>query len=173
MYKITKLVHGKYRGATDTPIVNKQGRLLTTKAEQEARWEEHFSEALNRSSPTIEKDEQDPDTDLEHTTRERKKILAAIRSLKSGITPGQVSLNAKLSKADPEFAVKVLRPLFAVIWEQKQLPDDWTEGAIKKIPKIGAQLGTDRADDAECSKALAGQSQRRRSSNNRRIYLHG
>lgn len=55
VYKITKLVHGKYRGATDTPIVNKQGRLLTTEAEQEARWEEHFSEALNRSSPTIEK----------------------------------------------------------------------------------------------------------------------
>ena len=49
MYKITKLVSGKYRGATDTLIVDKQERLLTTEAEQEARWAEHFSEVLNRT----------------------------------------------------------------------------------------------------------------------------
>ena len=30
VYKITKLVSGKYRGATDMLIVDKQGRLLTT-----------------------------------------------------------------------------------------------------------------------------------------------
>ena len=48
VYRITKLVSGKYRGATDAPIVDKQGRLLTTEAEQEARWVEHFSEVLNR-----------------------------------------------------------------------------------------------------------------------------
>ena len=54
VYKITKLVSGKYRGATDTPIADKQGRLLTTEAEKEARWTEHFSEVLNRPPPTIE-----------------------------------------------------------------------------------------------------------------------
>ena len=37
VYKITKLVSGKYRGATDTPIMDKQGRLLTMQAEQDAR----------------------------------------------------------------------------------------------------------------------------------------
>lgn len=68
VYKITKLVHGKYREATDTPIVNKQGRLLTTEAKQEARWEEQFSEVLNRPPPTIEKDEQNPDTNLSVST---------------------------------------------------------------------------------------------------------
>ena len=30
--KITKLVRGRYRGGTDAPIMDKQGRLLTTKA---------------------------------------------------------------------------------------------------------------------------------------------
>ena len=43
-YKITKLVSGKYRGATDSPIVDKQERLITPEAEQEERWAEHFSD---------------------------------------------------------------------------------------------------------------------------------
>ena len=47
MYKITKLISGNYCAANDKPIVDKQGRLLTTKAEQEERWAEHFSEVLN------------------------------------------------------------------------------------------------------------------------------
>jgi len=59
--------------------------------------------------------------------------MAAIRSLKSG----QHSLNAELFKAEPEFAAQILQPLFAAIWEEKQLPDDWTEGVIVRIPKKG------------------------------------
>ena len=48
VYKITKLIRGKYHRATNTPIVDKQGRLLTTVAEQEAKWAEHFSKVLKR-----------------------------------------------------------------------------------------------------------------------------
>ena len=97
MYKITKLVSGKYCGARDTPLVDKQGRLLTTEAEQEARWAGHFSEVLNRPPPIIEEEEQDPDTDLDvsDTPPEKEEIMAAIRSLKNGKTPGQDSLNAE------------------------------------------------------------------------------
>ena len=51
IYKITKLVYGRYRGGSDTPIMNKKGRLLMTEAEQDARWMEHFSEVLNRPPP--------------------------------------------------------------------------------------------------------------------------
>ena len=51
IYKITKLVYGRYRGVSDTPIMNKKGRLLMTEAEQDARWMEHFSEVLNRPPP--------------------------------------------------------------------------------------------------------------------------
>ena len=49
VYKITKLSRGsEYLGATDTPIVDKQGRLLTMEAEQEERWAEYFSEVLKQ-----------------------------------------------------------------------------------------------------------------------------
>ena len=103
--KIAKLVSGKYRGATDTPIVDKQGRLLTTVAEQEARWAEHFSEILNRPPPTIDAEIQDPDIDLDVNTAspEKEEIVATIISLKNGKTPGQDNLNVELFKTDPEF----------------------------------------------------------------------
>ena len=68
VHKITKLVSGKYRGSTDTPIADKQGRILTTEAEQEARWAEHFSEVLNRPPPTAPADVQDPAKDLDINT---------------------------------------------------------------------------------------------------------
>lgn len=86
VYKIIKLVSGKYRGTTVTPIVDKQGRSLTTETEKEARWAKHFSEVLNRLPPTIEAEIQDPDTDLDVSTTppEKEEIMAAIRSLKNG-----------------------------------------------------------------------------------------
>ena len=49
VYKITKLIRGsEHLGATDMPIVDKQGRLLTMEAEQEERWAEYFSEVLKQ-----------------------------------------------------------------------------------------------------------------------------
>ena len=120
----------------NTPIVDKQGRLLTTEAEQEARWAEHFSEGLNRPPPTIEAEVQDPDTDLDVSTAppEEEEIMAGIRSLKTRKTPGQDSLNTNLFKAGPEFAAHSLQQYV----KKKKLPDDWTEGVILKILKKGA-----------------------------------
>ena len=65
---------------------------------------------------------------------EKDKIMATIRSLKNGKAPGENRVNAELFKAEPEFAAQVLQPLFAAIWEEKQLPDDWKKGVIVKIP---------------------------------------
>ena len=48
VYNTNKLVSGKYHRATNTPIVDKQGRLFITEAEQEAKWAEHFSKVLER-----------------------------------------------------------------------------------------------------------------------------
>ena len=140
VYKIIKLVSGRYRRATDTPIVDRQGRLLTTEAEKEARWVEHFSKVLNRPPPTTEADVQYPDTDLDVSTAppEKEEIIAAIRSLKNGKSAGHDSLNAELFKAEPEFEAQVLQPLFGTIWEEKQWSDGWMEGVIMKILKKGA-----------------------------------
>ena len=50
------LVSYKYWGTTDSSIMDLQRRILTTEAKQEARWEEHFSEVLNRPPPATKAD---------------------------------------------------------------------------------------------------------------------
>lgn len=139
VYKITKIVSGKHRRTTEAPIVDKKGQLLTTESQQEARWAEHFQEVLNRPPPTTEPNiqhaENDLDISIEPPTKEE--IVSAIKSQKNGKAPGQDNLNAELFKADPDLASKILQPLFKTIWEGKEIPDDWSEGIIIKIPKKG------------------------------------
>jgi hypothetical protein len=139
VYKITKTICGKCRGTTDAPIADKKGRLLTTEEEQDARWAEHFNEVLNRPSPTTEPDIQEAETELDVNIEPptREEIIAAIKSLKNRKAPGQDNLNAELLKADPELAAQILQPLFASVWEEKKIPDDWSNGIIVKIPKKG------------------------------------
>ena len=46
--KLTKLVYGKYGGRKETPGKDLQGGLIITERDQEACWEEHFKDVLNR-----------------------------------------------------------------------------------------------------------------------------
>ena len=121
--------------------MDKQGRLITTEAEQDARGTEHFSEVLNRPPPPpTEADTQEAETDLDVNTDSpgKEEIIAAIKSLKNGKLPGQDNLSTEVFKADPQLAADLLQPLFADIWEGMKLPEDWTERVILKIPKKGA-----------------------------------
>ena len=52
--------------------------------------------------------------------------------------PGHDNLNAELFKADPELAATILTPLFTKIWEQEEIPSDWSRGVIIKLPKKGS-----------------------------------
>ncbi|RXN12130.1 endonuclease-reverse transcriptase [Labeo rohita] len=141
LFRITKALSGKHHGsASAPPIKDKQGRLLTTENEQEARWAEHFQEVLNRPPPEEEADIQDASADLDINTDPpgKEEIVTAIRSLKNRKAPGYDNLNAELFKADPDLAATILQPLFRTIWERKQVPHDWNKGIIVKIPKKGA-----------------------------------
>ena len=137
VYKITKRVCGRFKGNVGGPIKDKQGKLLTTEKEQDERWAEHFREVLNRPPPDetadIPEAEEDLDIDIDPPTKEE--IVAAIKTLKNGKSPGQDSLDAELFKADPELAADVMLPLFTSVWEGEKVPHDWTKGVICKIPK--------------------------------------
>ena len=112
---------------TDALIMDKQGRLITTEAEQDARGTEHFSEVLNRPPPPpTEADIQEAETDLDVNTDPpgKEEIIAPIKSFKNGKSPRQDNLSAEVFKADPQLAGDLLQPLFAGIWEGKKLPED-------------------------------------------------
>jgi len=140
VYKVTKLICGKYNGSRNAPIRDKQGQLLTTEKDQETRWVEHFKEVLNRPAPEEEPDIPEAEEDLCVGIGPPKKeeIIAAINSLKNHKAPGKDRLNAELFKADAVTTANILQPLFNTIWDRRKISDDWNEGIIIKIPKKGA-----------------------------------
>ena len=140
MYKITKLICGKYQANANTIIKDKQGSLLTTERQQQERWTEHFREILNRPPPEDNADSPEAADDLDINTwlPEKEEIIKAIKLLRNGKAPGHDNFNAELSKADQELAATILQPLFAAIWEGGEVPADWTKGVIIRIPKKGA-----------------------------------
>ena len=89
VYKITRIVCGRYHRSIDTPITDKQGRTLTSEAEVKARWAEHFSEVLNRPPPTAKAEIQEPETVLDVNTAPPEEKVSAIKSLKNGKALGQ------------------------------------------------------------------------------------
>lgn len=140
LYKITKLICGKFQTSSSGPVKDKNGKLLTTEQEQENRWSEHFQELLNRPEPdvTAEIEEANEDLAINIDPPTIREIVMAIKTLKNNKAPGGDNLNAELFKAEPEAAASILQPLFATIWMTGQIPSDWTKGVIIKIPKKGA-----------------------------------
>ena len=51
LYRIVRGLTGSGSN-TNTPIRNKNGKLLLTKEEQDARWIEHFEKTPNQPNPT-------------------------------------------------------------------------------------------------------------------------
>uniref|UniRef100_A0A3P9MG11 Reverse transcriptase domain-containing protein n=1 Tax=Oryzias latipes TaxID=8090 RepID=A0A3P9MG11_ORYLA len=139
LYRISRQVCGKHHSTVSLPIKDKQGKLLTTEAEQDTRWAEHFQEVLNRDPPTEGADIPEGKTDLDINTDPptKEEIVSVIKSLKSNKAPGHDNLNAELFKTDTETASKILQPFFKTVWISASIPEEWTKGVIIKIPKKG------------------------------------
>ena len=59
------------------------------------------------------------------------------RQLKSGKATGPDNIPAEALKADVGITVSLLHLLFKRIWEEEEIPFDWKEGLINKLPKKG------------------------------------
>jgi hypothetical protein len=103
------------------------------------RWAEHFEELLNRPAPPNPPDIDPADVDLpincEKPTRDE--IRRAITQMKNGKAAGPDDIPAEALKADLEASVEMLYPLFERIWEEEEVPADWKEGHLIKLPKKG------------------------------------
>ena len=85
VYKITKVVCGKYHRPSDVPVRDRKGRFVTSETEIDTPWAEHFSEVLNRLPPTAEADVQEAQHDLDVNTLppDREEIILIIKSHKN------------------------------------------------------------------------------------------
>ncbi|VDP40803.1 unnamed protein product [Schistosoma margrebowiei] len=61
----------------------------------------------------------------------------AVRQIKNGKAAGPDNIPAEALKSDIEATTNMLYLLFKKIWEEEQVPMDWKEGHLVKIPKKG------------------------------------
>ena len=138
LYDTTKRLSGKFN-KPDRPVKDKQGNINNSLDQQMNRWAEHFEELLNRPAPLnppdIEPAEEDLPINCEIPTKEE--IRRAICQMKNGKAAGPDDIPAEALKADLEASVAMLHPLFERIWEEEDIPTDWKEGHLIKLPKKG------------------------------------
>ena len=139
---MTKKLTGKFQ-QTDKLVMDKNGNPVTTTNEQLKRWAEHFRELLNRPTPDSPPDIPPAETDLPISCDKPSKteIKKAIMTLRSGKAAGPDEIPVEAIKADIERAAQMLYSLFSKIWEKEEVPAQWKEGIIIKLPKKGDLRG--------------------------------
>ena len=138
LYDTTKKLAGKFRNP-ERPVRDKTGRQIVGEEQQRKRWIQHFEELLNRPPPQNRPEilPAAQDLDIEGGTLTRDETRMAITQLKSGKTAGPDSIPCEALKTDIETTVNMSYPLFKKMWEVEEVPLDWKEGYLIKLPKKG------------------------------------
>ena len=138
LYEITRTLSGKNANPSK-PVKDKNGKTITSDAEQRCRWVEHFEEVLNRPPPSTVPDIPPATEQLRVNTNPPTKaeIIKAIKKMKNGKASGPDGIPPEAIKADPTTSAEMLQPLLQKIWEQEQVPADWRRGHLVKLPKKG------------------------------------
>ena len=125
----------------ERPVKDKVGHTISDAEKQKVRWAEHFSEILNRPPPeeivdfsVLEKMEPFP---IIEGVIDIEEVKIALESLKNYKAAGEDKITAEMLKAaDADILEYWLEP-YNTIWTQEEIPKDWQNGIIIKIPKKG------------------------------------
>ena len=133
LYDTTRKLSGKYCHP-ERPVKDKEGNAIIGNEQQLDRWAEHFEELLNRPAPPNPAED---DLPINCDIPAREEIKKAIQQLKKNKASGPDDIPAEALKAVVDTSVELLYPLFGKIWEEEEVPADWREGYLIKIPKKG------------------------------------
>lgn len=75
--------------------------------------------------------------DISTSPPDLNEVIKAIKQLKRGKAPGIDNINVEMLKTDDIRSASLLHPLIVRIWETEQIPSQWIEGLLVKIPKKG------------------------------------
>ena len=138
LYDTTRKLAGKFK-KSERPIRDKNGTVLIGLDKQLSRWAEHFGELLNRPRPHNQPDIQPAEEDLLINCDKptRGEIKHAIGHIQNGKAAGPDGIPPEALKGDVTTSVEMLYSLFEEIWEKEEIPAEWKEGYLIKIPKKG------------------------------------
>ena len=92
---------------------------------------------LNRPAPQDTPDIPPADNDLpiDCSPPNKEEIHRAITQLKTGKSAGPDGIPAEVLKANIPVSMEMLYPLFQSIWKEEDIPIEWKEGYLVKLPK--------------------------------------
>ena len=123
LYDTTKKLAGQFK-KSERPIRYINGTVLTGVDKQFNRWAEHFGELLNRPRPQNQPDILPTEEDL-------------IDCNKPNRAAGPDGISTEALKGDVTTSVEMLYSLFGEIWGKEEIPTEWKQGCLIKIPKKG------------------------------------
>ncbi|XP_058064632.1 uncharacterized protein LOC131214270, partial [Anopheles bellator] len=139
-----KKINGVRNRIVSAPVMcnDREGNLITDRAEVARRWKEHFRVLLNgegnsgdeRSSLVIENDGKAVDPPS------MDEVKKAVKELKNCKAAGKDGIPAELFKVGSEKLLCALHRLMLKVWTDEELPSDWLEGLICPIYKKGHRL---------------------------------
>ncbi len=132
---IKKLSNSK--PSPDHPLRDTQGNLLTMNDQKLERWTEYFDGLLNQQPPSSIHSPSTPKSALKirDTPPELPEIKESIKMLKDGKAPGLDNIHPEMLKVDLDLMAKLLQPILSEIWTKEEIPQQWKQGLIIKIPK--------------------------------------
>ena len=139
VYDSTKKLCNSQQRKMDV-IKDKGGKLITTEGAIVKRWKEHFTKVLSHLEPETLAD---VDTEgvrvLDLTTGyiTKEEIKATLKTLKNNKATGTDNIAAEVLKADVDTTATEMEKLFRAVWDTEEVPEEWKEGLIVKLPKKG------------------------------------
>ena len=73
--------------------------------------------------------------DMSTSYMTKAEIRSAMKKLKNGKASGVDGITAELLKTDTQTTIDSLERLFKVIWDCEEVPNEWKQGIIVKLPK--------------------------------------
>ena len=120
---------------------DKNGKILSNPEEQKTRWAEHFNEILNRPPPNetfeFNQIEEIDELPILMTLINQIEAKNATERLTNHKAAGEDKVTAELLKATSDENLEKLVDFYNNIWMLEEIPKDWKNGTIVKIPKKG------------------------------------
>jgi hypothetical protein len=119
-------------------VKDKQSNVITYE-QQQKRWVEYFKEMHNKvnvNNGTEESIDMNTGEQLQINIAAptKNEIRNAIKKTKNGRAAGTGNIPNELYKANILTAIEVFHKILKKIWEKEEIPRDWKEGIIVKVP---------------------------------------